>query len=140
MGGAPRRAATVTVALDSWAILAWIDGDDPATDLVNGALGSPDPVVISWINLAEVHYKLSRRSSPARASEMTAALEDVLVAELPTRAIVLGAADLKAAHPIAFADCFAVATAAKLGLELWTGDPEIIDRRSALPCAVRDLR
>ncbi len=130
----------MTVALDSWAVLAWIDGDDPATDLVNSALDSPEPAVISWINLAEVHYKLSRRSGPARANEMTAALEDVLLAELPTRAIVLAAADLKAAHPIAFADCFAVATAATFRLELWTGDPEIVDRRSALPCAVRDLR
>lgn len=63
-----------------------------------------------------------------------------MVAELPTRAIVLVAADLKAANPIAFADCFAIATAANFGLELRTGDPEIVERRSAFPCAVRDLR
>ncbi len=130
----------MTVALDSWAVLAWLDGEEPATDLVNGALGLLEPPIISWINLAEVRHKLSRRSDPVRASETTAALEDVLVAELPTRAIVLVAADLEAANPIAFADCFAIATAANFGLELWTGDPEIVERRSALPCAVRDLR
>ena len=130
----------MTVALDSWAILAWIDGDDPATDLVNGALESADPVVISWINLAEVQYNVSRRAGARIASETTAALEEALRPELPTRAITLLAADLKAEHPMAFGDCFAVATAAQLGLELWTGDPEIVDRASVLPCAVRDLR
>jgi predicted nucleic acid-binding protein len=130
----------MTVALDSWAVLAWLEGVEPATDLVDGVFGLSEPALISWINLAEVRYKLSRRTGPAQASETTAALENVLVAELPTRAIVLAAADLKAEHPMALADCFAVATAARFGLELWTGDPEIVERRSALPCAVRDLR
>jgi len=50
------------------------------------------------------------------------------------------AANLKAEHPIALADCFAVALAASEGAILLTGDPEIVDRTPALPCDVKDLR
>ncbi len=107
---------------------------------VNDVLAASEPPVISWINLAEVHYRWIRDHGRARATETTTALEESFRTELPTRETVLVAAELKAEHPMALADCFAVATAATFRLELWTGDPEIIDRRSALPCAVRDLR
>jgi predicted nucleic acid-binding protein len=49
-------------------------------------------------------------------------------------------ARLKAEHPIALADCFAVALAAEEGAVLLTGDPEIIDRAEAIPCELEDLR
>jgi predicted nucleic acid-binding protein len=49
-------------------------------------------------------------------------------------------AALKADHPIALADCFAIATAAAKGAALITGDPEIVDRAEQLPCAVIDAR
>ena len=52
---------------------------------------------------------------------------------------MIEAARLKAAHPIALADCFAIATAAAHGLPLLTGDPEILSRVD-LPCVVEDLR
>jgi len=130
----------VSVALDSWAVIEWLRGRDPATIAINEVLGASEPPVISWINLAEVHYRWIRDHGHARATETTTALEESLRTDLPTRATVLVAAELKAEHPMALGDCFAVATAAKFGLELWTGDPEIVERRSALPCAVRDLR
>ncbi len=50
------------------------------------------------------------------------------------------AANLKAEHPMALADCFAVALAASESAVLLTGDPEIIDRAGELPCEVKDLR
>lgn len=49
-------------------------------------------------------------------------------------------AALKAEHPIALADCFAIATAAAKGATLITRDPEIIGRTDEIPCAVRDAR
>ncbi len=130
----------MSVALDSWAVIEWLKGHEPAMSAVNDVLVASEPPVISWVNLAEVHYTSVRDRGSSWAVRQTAALEEALRAELPTRAIVLAAADLKAANPIAFADCFAIATAASFRLELWTGDPEIVERRSALPCAVRDLR
>jgi ribonuclease VapC len=51
---------------------------------------------------------------------------------------VFAAAHLKAVHPIAFADCFAAATAIARTATLLTGDPEILDRD--LGCLTRDLR
>jgi predicted nucleic acid-binding protein len=41
-------------------------------------------------------------------------------------------------HPIAFADCFAAATAAARDATLLTGDPELLDRD--VGCRTRDLR
>jgi hypothetical protein len=49
-------------------------------------------------------------------------------------------AALKAEHPIALADCFAIATAAAGGVELITGDPEIVLRRAEMPCEIIDAR
>ena len=107
---------------------------------VNGVLSSGEPPLISWVNLVEVHYRSVRDRGHTWATERTTALEAALRPHLPTRAIMLAAAELKAVNPMALGDCFAVATAAQFGLELWTGDPEIADRASVLPCAVRDLR
>jgi len=87
----------VTVCLDSWAIIAWLDGDEPAFSRLEAQVR--EAMVASWINVAR----------------------------------------LKAAHPMALADCFAVATAASHGVPLLTGDPEIIGTAD-LPCAVEDLR
>ena len=59
---------------------------------------------------------------------------------LPGVSAMRAAANLKVSHPMALADCFAVALAASEGAVLLTGDPEIIDRAGSLPCDVRDLR
>ena len=64
----------------------------------------------------------------------------MIIEHLPGIAAMRAAAALKAAHPMALADCFAVALAAAEGAVLLTGDPEIIDRAEALPCEVEDLR
>ncbi len=49
-------------------------------------------------------------------------------------------ASLRAEHPIALADCFAIALAEEDGAVLMTGDPEIVDRVRGLPCEVKDIR
>ncbi len=58
---------------------------------------------------------------------------------MPGTAKMVEVARLKAAMPIALADCFAIATAVARKAVLLTGDPEILDRND-LPCAVEDLR
>lgn len=60
------------------------------------------------------------------------ALDDV------TAERVLAASHLKAVHPIAFADCFAAATAMARAATLFTGDPELLD--ADIDCDMRDLR
>jgi hypothetical protein len=59
--------------------------------------------------------------------------------ELPGVVRMLETARLKAAIPVALADCFAIATATAHGVPLLSGDPEIVDRDD-LPCSVEDLR
>jgi uncharacterized protein with PIN domain len=128
----------VTACLDSWVVLAWLDGESPAYERIE-SLVSQRPVM-SWVNAVEVYYRLQRDHGQRSADEVLGELRTTLELDLPGMARMVETARLKAVLPIALGDCFAVATAASLGLPLLTGDPEIIDRKEALPCTVEDLR
>jgi predicted nucleic acid-binding protein len=125
--------------LDSWAALAWLDGEEPAAGVVAKALDGRRPAM-SWINLVEVHYRISRDHGEDEADRTLAEIRSEVAEELPGVAAMRAVAGLKARHPIALADCFAIAVADANGAELLTGDPEIIDRAEELPCPVVDLR
>ena len=126
----------MTECLDSWAVLRWLEGDEPAAARVEAAM--PSRPVMSWINLGEVAYIVERRAGADRARRVVRGLRLRLTLDLPTEARVLEAAHLKAGYPMAYADAFAVATAIAHGATLLTGDPEILDGDPAWP--VEDLR
>ena len=71
---------------------------------------------------------------------MLSRLREVVDEELPGVARMRAVAALRAAHPIALADCFAIATAAAQNATLIAGDPEIIDRADQITCAVTERR
>jgi predicted nucleic acid-binding protein len=125
--------------LDSWAVLAWLDGEEPAAGAVEGTVNRERPA-ISWMNLVEVHYRATRDHGRQEADQVLAQLRPLVTENLPGIAAMRSVSALKAEHPIALADCFAVALAAEEEAELLTGDPEIIDRADQLPCKVVDLR
>jgi len=127
----------VTICLDSWAVLAWLDGEEPAASAVQDAFDAQRPWM-SWINVGEVAYQLERRHGPDEAAEVVRRLRAAVALDEASPERVLAAAHLKAGHPVAFADCFAAATAAARGATLLTGDPELLERD--LGCRVRDLR
>ena len=127
----------MSVCLDSWAVLAWLDGEEPALSRVDQSLA--DRPVVSWINLVEVYYRVARDQSQATADETLGDLRGALALDLPGTARMIEVARLKARSPIALGDCFAVATAAAHDLPLLTGDPEVIDLADC-PCQVEDLR
>jgi uncharacterized protein with PIN domain len=129
----------VTSCLDSWAVLAWLEGEEPAAEIVQGAFNSGRPAV-SWINLVEIEYQLRRRHGAQEADVVLSRLRELVDEELPGIARMRAVAALKAEHPIALADCFAIATAAAKSATLITGDPEIINRADRIPCAVTDAR
>lgn len=129
----------MTSCLDSWAVLAWLDGEEPAAETVQDALDAERPA-ISWINLVEIEYQVRRRHGAQDAEAVLDRLRELVDEELPGVARMRAVAALKAEHPIALADCFAIATAAARGAELITGDPEIIDRADQMPCATTDAR
>jgi predicted nucleic acid-binding protein len=127
----------MTVCLDSWAVLAWLDGDEPAAGAVDEAFAAGRPWM-SWLNVGEVAYQLERREGRDEADLVVGRLRAAVALDAVTPDRVLAAAHLKAAHPIAFADCFAAATGAARDATLLTGDPELLERD--VGCRVRDLR
>lgn len=127
----------MTSCLDSWAILAWLDGGEPAASIVQASLDRSRPKV-SWINLVEVEYCVSRDHGPDEARLVTDLLRPQIDAELPGVSRMRAVAALQAEHAIALADCFAVATATAAGAPLITGDPELIARADRLACDIVD--
>src|SRR6266487_539457 len=127
----------MTACLDSWVVLAWLDGESPACERVESLLGRRP--VMSWVNAVEVYYRLERDHGRRAADDVLSELRIAIDLDLPGTARMIETARLKARLPIALGDCFAVATAAAHGVPLLTGDPEIIGR-GGLPCEVEDLR
>jgi len=92
---------------------------------------------MSWINLGEVYYTVHREAGAAEAESTLRLLRPLLTLDVATPERVLAAARIKAIHPLAYGDAFAVATAAAHGAVLLTGDREITKR--AVGCRVEDL-
>lgn len=115
----------MTDCLDSWAILRWLEGEEPAAGRVERSLETGP--VMSWINLGEVFYVVHRAAGADRARAVVGDLRHRLSLDLPTETRVLEAAAIKARHALAYADAFAVATALSHRASLLTGDPEILD-------------
>ena len=55
----------MSACLDSWAVLAWLDGEEPAAEVVQRSLDQGRPVM-SWVNLVEVEYRVRRQHGPQR--------------------------------------------------------------------------
>lgn len=127
----------MSVCLDAWAILAWLDGEEPALSVVNASLA--DRPIVSWVNLVEVYYRVARDQGHVSADDTLGDLRAVLTPDLPGTARMVEVARLKARASIALGDCFAVATAAAHDLPLLTGDPQIVGLAEC-PCRVEDLR
>jgi predicted nucleic acid-binding protein len=127
----------MSVCLDAWAILAWLDGDEPAAGEVQRAFEAERPWM-SWLNIGEVAHQLERRHGLAESELVVHRLRAAVALDEVTPGRILAAAHVKAAHPMPFADCFAVATAKARAATLFTGDPEILERD--LGCSVLDLR
>jgi len=127
----------VNACLDAWAVLAWLDGEQPAYDEIEARLG--EHPLMSWINAVEVYCRVERTHGRSQADDVLQSLRSALELELPTQSRMIETARIKAAIPIALGDCFAIATAAAHHLTLLTGDPDILERDD-LTCDVKDLR
>lgn len=127
----------MTVVLDSWAVLRYLEDASPAAEAVSDMLAREKPLM-SWINLGEVHYVLRRLHGEDAAAETVRDLRDVIDARLPDERLVVDAARIKADHPMAYADAFAAALTVASDATLWTGDPELLV--AASPWRWRDLR
>lgn len=115
----------MTVVLDSWAVLRYLENTNPSAELISDLLAREKPLM-SWINLGEVHYVLRRLHSEDAAQETVRDLRDVIDARLPDERLVIDAARIKADHPMAYADALAAALTVASSATLWTGDPELL--------------
>lgn len=115
----------MSVVLDSWAILRYLEGAEPAAGRIADLLDAERPIM-SWIDLGEVHYVLRRSHGEPVALEAVRDLRDVIEPHLPDVPTVLEAARIKADRPMAYADAFGAALAIARGADLWTGDPELL--------------
>ena len=130
------KSSQTLYCLDSWAVLRYLEGDSAAARRVRQVLRRTRPVM-SWINLGEVYYTLHRKFGSEEADASLTQLRPLLTLDLASPDRVLAAARIKAVHPVAYGDAFAVATAAAHSAVLLTGDPELTSR--AMSCRVEDL-
>ncbi len=118
-----------TRVLDSWPVLEWMNGRQPATSavdsLLNESLAGTARLFMSAINAGEVYYFL-RKTHSEKIAESWRELSGTVPAtiEVPTANEIWDAALLKGQYPIAYADAFAAALAQKYHCPLVTGDPE----------------
>lgn len=115
----------MTVVLDSWPIMRYLANEEPIATMVHELLQDQRPVM-SWINLGEVLYVLTRAVGEADAKATVRDLQTSVNAELPNVSRIESAAKIKAAHPMSYADAFAAATAQAWNADLWTGDPKLL--------------
>jgi predicted nucleic acid-binding protein len=119
---------TGPLVLDTWAILAFWQ-DEPAGEQVEDLLAAShkngEALWMSVVNAGEVWYILARETSIGDADQGILELQ-----RLGIRFVDAGwnqakaAAEIKAAHPISYADAFAAALAKEKGALLVTGDGE----------------
>ena len=117
--------------LDAWAMLALLQGEEPAASRVKHLLEDAErggaEVSLSIINLGEVYYRIGKVKGESEAIATLAAIRRLAIAIVSaTDKMVFSAATLKMHHTISYADAFAVATAEQLGATLVTGDPELV--------------
>jgi predicted nucleic acid-binding protein len=114
--------------LDTFALVTHFEaepGGEKVSNLLKDAGNGEIIIAMSFINVGELFYIISRQQGIAKAQTM---LEDMRAFPITfydaTENRILAAARLKAEYPISYADAFAASLAQELGAMLVTGDPE----------------
>jgi predicted nucleic acid-binding protein len=117
--------------LDAWAVLALLQGEEPAASrvkqLLEMGLQSEAELYISIISLGEVVYRVGKVKGEVQAYQTLGQIEHLpLTIVSASDEAVLVAADLKMRYAIPYTGSFAGGTAQYLGAVLVTADPELI--------------
>ena len=123
-----RRRKPRAIVLDSWAVLAYLQGEPVAellADIIADALENEIPVFMSVINVGEVWYILAREVSATEADDSLLKLQSWGVEFVDADwNFTHEAAIFKSKFKISYADAFAAALAKARRAALVTGDPE----------------
>jgi PIN domain nuclease of toxin-antitoxin system len=112
------------VVLDSWALLALLK-HERAADAVRDVWAA-EGVAMCSVNLGEALYIETRRVGATRSGEAVQAARAQMTVVDPDWDLMIATAGLKARGGLSYADAFCVATAKRLDVPVWTGDPEIV--------------
>ena len=120
--------ALTRYVLDAWALLAFLQKEEPAATRMNALLRqakapSDTELYAAVLNLGEVYYRIAKGKSESQASEALALFRRLSIRTVSaTDERVYAAARFKGR----FADAFACTTSQEFGAILVTGDPEIM--------------
>ena len=117
-----------TKVLDSYAVLAFFQGEQSAPDvkkILLDAEAGRHKLLLSVVNWGEVYYNILRRTSPDMAERIAKEISAMPIELVPVETdlkLVRQAALYKASGKLAYADAFAAALAKLRNAELITGD------------------
>jgi predicted nucleic acid-binding protein len=129
---------TPRFVLDAWAMLALLQGEEPAASRVKAllaaaALGDAE-LCMSIINLGEVVYRIGKSQGQEAAWETLDQIRRLSLVVIPAgEEAVWAAVRFKIQFAISYADAFAAATAGELKATLVTGDPELLALATGIP-------
>jgi len=113
---------------DTFAILAYFlaePGGEKVKELLRRAENGEISLAMSFINVGEMFYILSREQGRAKAQSLLEDLRSLSIQFFDsTEDRILAAAQLKAEYSISYADAFAASLAQELDASIVTGDPE----------------
>src|SRR4030066_508459 len=114
-----------TVVLDSWAVLAFFEGEpagSTVSELISEARDQDEPLLMSTVNAGEVWYIIARAVSEPEADQAAESMRKMGIefvdADWP---LTRTAGTFKANHRMSYAACFAAAVAKRRKAGLWAG-------------------
>ena len=116
------------VVLDSWAVIAYLEGEPEAenvADIIADAHEQEIPLLMTVVNAGEVWYIVAREASAADADTSIKQLRDLGIEFVDADwELAKGAGYFKSRNKMSLADCFAATLAKKTKAHLATGDTE----------------
>lgn len=123
------KKVTKKYILDSYAVLCYLQ-DEPSAEEVFGLLRQAQlkksELLMTWINVGEVYYRVWREYGKLEAERVLNVLSTWPMKILSADSeLTIAAAAVKAENKLAYADAFAIGAAILNEADLVTGDPEI---------------
>lgn len=123
-----KRTSRKVVVLDSWAMIAYLDGEPVAQrvrQVLRRARRQQIVALFSLISYGECLYIVEREHGLQQAQRAAGIIDQLPLRVMPVdRSLVFGAAHVKAHHAVSYADAFVVALARQHTASVMTGDPE----------------
>jgi uncharacterized protein len=129
--------ASKVVVLDTWALLAYLDGETAAQRVrqtLRRARQRQLNALLSLISYGECLYVIEREQGMQRTQRAIGIVDQLALRVMAAdRPLVFEAAHLKARYPISYADAFSAALAKRHQGHVMTGDPEFRAIESEIP-------